>query len=169
VAILIDDRPLELRLTFSRARSGRVQIRGTVLQAMLSFAQLDEDRVESGGLLVGRHIRESDDVIVDVATTPLPGDRQERYRFIRGKRAHQAELDRLWETSNGTWTYLGEWHTHAEPVPRPSSVDRSNWRRILTCDQFSEWLFFVIVGMTDLCIWEGRSGHRELHALPRLS
>jgi integrative and conjugative element protein (TIGR02256 family) len=64
-------------------------------------------------------------------------------------------IDQAWHISSGTCTYLGEWHTHPEPIPTPSVVDRSDWRRRLMTDQTTKPLFFVIVGMEQTRVWQG--------------
>src|SRR5215510_5960297 len=79
-----------------------------------------------------------------------------RTRFHRAQRRHQAAIDAAWATSEGTCTYLGEWHTHPEPIPTPSPVDWADWRRRLLHDHYTEPLFFIIVGTTATRAWEGR-------------
>jgi integrative and conjugative element protein (TIGR02256 family) len=118
----------------------------------------DEDH-EAGGVLLGRHIVDSDDIVIDKVTTPQPGDRSSRFRFIRARRRHQKLIDAAWCESNGTVTYLGEWHTHPERVPHPSLVDRVGWVKKLLFDDFADALFFVIVGTEGVGVWEGRHRH----------
>jgi integrative and conjugative element protein (TIGR02256 family) len=107
-------------------------------------------------VLIGRHIIDSDDVVVDRVTSPLAGDRRTRTAFRRAQEKHQAVLDDEWDRSNGRRVYLGEWHTHPEPSPRPSGVDLDDWQRRLRHDTVeARFLFFLIVGQGDLRIWEG--------------
>jgi integrative and conjugative element protein (TIGR02256 family) len=65
-------------------------------------------------------------------------------------------IDRAWRQSGGTCTYLGEWHTHPEQHPTPSGIDWQNWQRKLLVDRFTEPIFFVIVGIAAIHVWEGR-------------
>ncbi len=117
-------------------------------------------------MLLGRHLRDGSAIIVDAVTTPMAGDRRGRTRFHRAQRRHQELIDQAWRDSDGTCTYLGEWHTHPEPVPTPSQIDWADWRR-LRSDRYTEPLFFVIVGTQEMCAWEGwRMGLiRSLRAL----
>jgi integrative and conjugative element protein (TIGR02256 family) len=114
------------------------------------------DATEAGGVLLGRHLRDGNAIVVDAVTVPMDGDRRTRTRFHRAQRRHQAAIDAAWAASEGTCTYLGEWHTHPEPVPTPSLVDWADWRRRLRQDRYTELLFFVIVGTAAVRVWEGR-------------
>ena len=153
-------------LTFARRRGGRFQIGPSAVQTIQRYAQNDLVKHESGGVLLGRHIIATCDIIVDHVTTPLPGDRHSRFRFFRARREHQEAIDDAWRESDGTCTYLGEWHTHPEPVPLPSAVDRLDWQRKLMFDEFSNVIFFVIAGTVALRVWEGSRGGLCLWALP---
>jgi integrative and conjugative element protein (TIGR02256 family) len=114
------------------------------------------ERPEAGGVLLGRHLLGTSDILVDRVTEPLPGDQQSRFRFFRARRRHQMVIDRAWQESAGTQTYLGEWHTHPERVPAPSLSDRLGWHRKLLTDRFSDVMFFVIMGTQETSVWEGR-------------
>jgi integrative and conjugative element protein (TIGR02256 family) len=123
---------------------------------LVAHIQDEPSKPEAGGVLLGRHIRGSDDLIVDSVTTPMKGDRRSRRRFRRGKKGHQAAIDEAWRESNGTCTYLGEWHSHPEGVPTPSLIDRLDWGRKLLVDRYAAPIFFVIIGIWEIRVWEGR-------------
>ncbi|WP_437604308.1 Mov34/MPN/PAD-1 family protein [Sorangium sp. So ce590] len=130
-----------------------------MVERLASYQQLRAKDLEAGGVLLGRHLRESPHKVVDEVTEPMQGDRRSRYHFTRGKVNHQRRIDEAWESSRGTCVYLGEWHTHPEPVPNPSPVDLNDWHRRLRTDQFdSDTLYFIIVGTSAIRAWEG---HRE--------
>lgn len=122
---------------------------------MQQFAQYRPAMPEAGGILLGRHLLDSSAIIVDAITTPMPGDRQARTHFYRDHPQHQKVIDAAWHESKGTCTYLGEWHTHPEANPKPSSVDYRDWRRRLHQDMYTEPLFFIIVGTACTLVWEG--------------
>ncbi|MEW6573748.1 MAG: Mov34/MPN/PAD-1 family protein [Bacillota bacterium] len=151
---------------FKRAESGSIKISDNALQVIFQFRQLLPDATEAGGVLLGRFILESEDIVVDDVTTPGEEDKRTRNRFVRNKRRHQLEVTRRWRESGGTCNYLGEWHTHPEPMPLPSPEDICDWRRTLREAQFdSETLFFVIVGTDDLLTWEGFKKTLEIRQL----
>jgi integrative and conjugative element protein (TIGR02256 family) len=141
---------------FDRVKAGRVQIGSHAFDAMLRYRQLDPMDYEAGGMLLGRYILDTDDVVIDRITTPQLGDSGSRYQFFRARKRHQNLIDAAWRNSKTTLTYLGEWHTHPESIPHPSVIDRAGWTQKLMLDDFSESLFFVIIGTEDFGIWEGR-------------
>lgn len=143
-------------LMFARPESGRFQIGKEALSLLHSYAQDNFNKPEAGGVLLERHIIETDDIVIDLATGPLWGDRCSRLKFSRARRLHQEAIDRAWQESGGSCTYLGEWHTHPELNPSPSLIDRLEWERKLVMDKFAEPIFFVIVGTAHLCVWEGQ-------------
>jgi integrative and conjugative element protein (TIGR02256 family) len=122
---------------------------------MHRYIQDAHEKAEAGGILLGRHILGTNDIIVDSVTEPMAGDWRSRSKFLRAREHHQEAIDRAWRESNGTCTYLGEWHTHPEMYPKPSSPDRLDWLRRLLVDQFTEPIFFVIVGTVEIRVWEG--------------
>jgi integrative and conjugative element protein (TIGR02256 family) len=143
-------------LTYARECGGRFQISASALGVIRSFIQNDRGRPEAGGVLLGRHIHGTADVIVDSVTSPMVGDRAQRLSFFRSRRRHQEAVDRIWDKSHGTCTYLGGWHTHPESDPTPSRVDWLDWRRHLLVDRYTTALFFVIAGTRVVRAWEGR-------------
>ena len=54
------------------------------------------------------------------ATGPRPTDTRARYSYQPDRKAEQAEIDQA--LRNGIF-FLGDWHTHPELVPTPSSQD----------------------------------------------
>lgn len=159
----------EERLTFVRPGGGRFQIGPAPLRLMRGYLQNSPRKTEAGGVLLGRHIADSLDIVVDDVTVPMRGDRRERFLFLRAQTPHQRVIDRAWRDSGGTCVYLGEWHTHPEPVPTPSTVDRNNWRRKLKQDRFDGFVFFVILGTREVRVWEGHEGGTTLLPLSNTS
>ena len=143
-------------LIFLRPDETRFEISAAAWQAMHGFIQHASDATEAGGVLLGRHLRDGSAIVVDAVTAPMDGDRRARTRFHRARRWHQAAIDAAWVASEGTCTYLGEWHTHPEPIPTPSPVDRTDWHRRLLQDRYTAPLFFMIVGTAAVGVWEGR-------------
>lgn len=103
---------------------------------------------EAGGLLLGTvhgvHL------LIDEATAPTKWDRRFRYLFERTPLGHAGIALARWKASHGTVRYLGEWHTHPEDHPTPSSLDRSEWRRLANDRKDKRPLLAVIVGRKTL-------------------
>ena len=142
---------------FLRSDAGRIKLSENVLATIDPFAQHSPDAPEAGGVLLGRHLKDNSDIVVDDVSSPMEGDIRRRHFFLRRKRNHQKAIDRAWRESAGTCTYLGEWHTHPEPDPRPSAFDLINWNARMCLDRHSGILFFVILGTQSIRIWEGRN------------
>ncbi|MEM9540755.1 MAG: Mov34/MPN/PAD-1 family protein [Cyanobacteria bacterium P01_E01_bin.42] len=141
---------------FLKSDRGKLEISVPALSQMLKFRQNRLWKREAGGVLMGRYIRESLDIVIDNVTIPMRGDRRRRCNFFRDRDRHQRAINQAWWESDGTTHYLGEWHTHPEKIPTPSPSDRVNWNRHLQEDTFSgNTLFFIIIGTEAIGIWEG--------------
>ncbi len=142
-------------MRFLRPNKGIVNFSYPVIALMNEQRQLDAVATEAGGMLLGRLISETDDVIVDEATEPTNADRRGRFFFDRSRVAAQQYINLVWERSARTRIYLGEWHTHPEDDPSPSPQDLKNWRRITRTAQYEqEHLIFAIVGRKNTRVWE---------------
>lgn len=142
-------------MRFSRPNGGVLEFGETALQHVLSHRQFTSDSAEAGGVLLGRLIRDSRDIVIDRAAGPSELDRRSRFSFFRARRPAQALVDEAWRESGQAAIYLGEWHTHPEDDPTPSCIDRKDWIRIVQRAQFEQpSLFFVIAGRVLTRIWE---------------
>lgn len=144
------------RRRFLRPDGAVLVLDSAAIAVLLRFQQVRRCDAEAGGVLLGRHILDAPHVVVDEVTTPMKGDQRWFTGFHRGREAHQRVIDARWASSGGTCQYLGEWHTHPEPVPHASFVDMADWRRRLRADVFDgDTLHFVIVGTEAIRVWEG--------------
>lgn len=143
-------------LVFRDLQGARTKIDAGVVAVLRGYAQHSPRSIEAGGVLIGRLLRDTNDVVIDLASEPMPDDVRSRCSFSRSCAAHQNLIDGAWRESRGTLGYLGEWHTHPEPVPMPSNVDRNDWARRLRRDRYEgERLFFLIVGTQSMRMWVG--------------
>lgn len=135
---------------------GRLKIAAGPLLTMLSYQQNHYGVPEAGGLVAGRYLFSCDDIVVDVVTVPMGGDIQERHFFQKHTSNHQRLLEMHWTHSKGTCNYIGEWHTHPEPIPNPSGHDCAQWKNVLKetkTDQVS--IFFIVLGTEQVRVWQG--------------
>lgn len=107
-----------------------------------------ENDAEAGGILLG-HVRGNHLEILE-ATIPTPEDRRLKYFFERLLRGHQTIAERRWRNSKGLIRYVGEWHTHPEDHPTPSSLDISEWQRLASSRRDGRPMLAVIVGRRGL-------------------
>lgn len=159
--------PSESRL-YMRPHGGLLKLTSEVMSTLARYVQAEPLTPEAGGILLGRHLFDCAHIVVDEVTTPQKGDRQKRFSFFRSRKPHQQQIDRAWRASNGTCTYLGEWHTHPEPHPTPSAIDWQNWRQRLHKDRYTPPLFFIIVGTSEVAVWQG-TRDEEFNRLHQLS
>lgn len=112
------------------------------INQLLTFQQLKEEDFESGGLLLG-YVRKNH-FDVRYITPPCLRDHQSRFYFERKDRKHIQILKSYLKKSNGEICYLGEWHTHPEDHPNPSSIDINEWSKIRRKRKYS--IVFLIIG-----------------------
>lgn len=128
---------------------GKVLIEGAVIDLIIGYQQRGSRTPEAGGILMG--FRRGKHLHVAQATTPQQNDKRTRYRFDRRDQFHQAVAIKQWKESDGTVDYIGEWHTHPEMNPSPSSLDISEWGKIYRAIKLP--MIFIIVGLG--VIWLG--------------
>lgn len=97
----------------------RIVIEQVVLHRLNGYRQRFPCSKEAGGQLFGSV--SSQEVVVTLAVGPRRQDERTRLSFRSDPHAAQKEIERQHKIGN---LYLGEWHTHAEPVPRYSGADR---------------------------------------------
>ena len=154
---------------FIMGNGGRLKIDTTAYEKMQPYIQSNPISNEAGGVLMGRLIKNSKDIVLDKVTVPMIGDKRTRYSFLRGWKMHQRLIDYNWEKSEGTCNYLGEWHTHPEKYPSPSQQDLKDWKRKLKEDKYStRYLYFLIVGINEICLWEGDRRTSKIEKLKRV-
>jgi len=151
-----------MKLVFRVSPTQRLIIVETAVEQMLKFRQTRWWQPEAGGVLLGRHLLDSDDLVVDEVTTPQAADRRSRFGFFRSSQ-HSVLARRGWEMQGCKLAYLGLWHTHPQTVPHPSGVDRNDWSNAIANDTFEgNRLFFPIVGTERIRVWsKPRNGEIE--------
>ena len=129
-----------------------VDVSDDVVRTIERYSSPGENDREAGGILIGSY-RGAHIQIVE-CTTPLFRDRRSRALFDRRDEGHQRTALERWRASGRTLTFVGEWHTHPESRPSPSSIDRRTWRRVAKKNKAGN-TFFLIKGY-DSC-WCGLS------------
>jgi integrative and conjugative element protein (TIGR02256 family) len=138
-----------------------VLIEAAVFDRVNPFRQRESAAPESGGILLG--YRRGAHLHVVQATTPGHGDHGTRGSFRRSANGHREQALSGWHSSDHTLDYLGEWHTHPEPMPSPSGTDHRAWRELLAA-RLGRPLVFMILGIDD-GIWLGYGHGNVLSAI----
>lgn len=135
-------------LTPTGDERGLILLRPRALQLMMAFRQVGPGATEAGGVLIGS-LRGPHIEVID-CTHPMPNDLRRSHAFDRQDAGHVAAIHAAMKGSAGTIGYVGEWHTHPEPVPSPSGQDGANWRNLVR--QTKHPLAFVILGTDGLFV-----------------
>lgn len=119
-----------------------------IVNKLNEYIQNEDSSNEAGGLLIG-YRREQHFEITDI-TIPYKKDKRSRFYFERNDKTHLKQLKAIRFLSFGRKTFLGEWHTHPEKIPTPSSLDLTEWQK--TIDANDEILLFLILGQDEIFI-----------------
>lgn len=106
-------------IAFPIAASGqRLVFSSAVLEHFEKHQQLRWWQREAGGQLFARLALP--DILVEEATGPRPSDWRTRYSYRPNRSAEQREI--VSRRARGLH-FIGDWHTHPEPVPTSSPRD----------------------------------------------
>ncbi len=89
--------------------------------------------LETGGAFFG-YIAENGDVVVTELIPAGGKAKRSRYSFEPEQIFQLAEMARLFTTSGGNTTYLGDWHSHPVSVPLLSRRDERTLLKIATSE-----------------------------------
>lgn len=146
-----------MKIEFLGVNKENIVILRNVIEKLVTFAQNDSDKPESGGLFIGKLFTGNVLQIEDI-TYPMKNDIQTRNSFFRSF-DHAKLLDHIWEQSNGIKTLVGTWHTHPEDDPIPSVVDIKEWKKVIRNNKHSNaLLIFAIVGIGKINFWQKHKG-----------
>lgn len=137
-------------LLWKRQKTGYLFIEEPVLNVISSYRQTRASDTEAGGLLSGYY--KGDHLHITNLTVPQPRDIRGRYSFKRRDLKHVKTVTHWYQKSSGQINCLGEWHTHPESNPSPSTTDINSWQRINSTRRDQEAIF-LIAGIQ--CIWAG--------------
>ncbi|RCL90147.1 Mov34/MPN/PAD-1 family protein [Hyphomonas sp.] len=98
---------------------------------ILNEIKIRSDRLhpkEAGGFLLG--FFKDDAIEVSHLTGPFTGDLATRTRFIRKDPRHKLVAVSEWLKSGRICTLVGDWHSHPNGTPVPSSIDTNTWSKM---------------------------------------
>lgn len=133
----------------------KIEIKQSVIESLRNYSQLHISDKEAGGVLMGRALI-NNNFIISANSEPQSRDTRLRCFFQKNKHDHQKIVDSYWKASKGYINYLGEWHTHPESCPKPSSLDLEGWKYNLDLNKNEIFAHvFIIVGTLEIGIWLG--------------
>jgi len=147
---IVQNKEICINLPF--AKGGYLLIEKDVISEMYNYRQSKTKIPESGGCLLG-YFRPPHIHITKI-TSPQKGDKQSRVRYHRKDKRHLSLINEFTHKTS-TGTYIGEWHTHPEINPSPSSIDTFNWRKIQSTRRPTNTIF-LIVGTSEISIYSSK-------------
>ena len=135
-------------------RSITIKIDSQVLAHIYQYRQTEVLQKEAGGVLIGRELESTGNLIIEKVTEPKNNDKRSRCRFERRDQEHLEFFQKLYLDSRETYGYFGEWHTHPERIPHYSEIDRRHWNEIFRELPEQHLLLFLIVGIDEIGIWK---------------
>lgn len=153
--------------TMKIANFGDVRLCPKLVDRLISYRQVKHSQLESGGVLIGKHLNSGGALLVDDYTPPQASDKQGRCLYFRSGE-HNKIVNKIWQASNGHSTYVGLWHTHPEAIPNFSPIDKKDWLDALNHSSYEgDRLYFMIVGQTHIRCWVGTKGifHNKVELL----
>lgn len=117
------------------------------LKSHIQISGNEDCGIIMGSLITGNHIR-----INKVSESLCKSDSAKSCFCELDKVRANAFIDEDYEHSNHTRVYIGEWHTHPEDFPSPSSVDVSSIKRSFELNDrpLKDYILMAIVGRKDI-------------------
>jgi len=136
--------------TFIR-NNRKINISETVIEIFEKFKQKNKKDNESGGILIGQI--KDDEIFILKASIPNKFDKASRYYFECNKDAAQIIINYEFYNSGRKSIYIGEWHTHPENTPTPSSIDKRMIKEQFKKNKLNEpFLILIIQGLEDIYV-----------------
>jgi integrative and conjugative element protein (TIGR02256 family) len=140
---------------------GVVELDDEVLKTLNRHRQVESFSHEAGGQLFARF--DVDRMRILRATEPTLKSRRGRTYFWPSRRDEQREIESLYAEG---LHYVGDWHSHPEPYPEPSSDDIEKIEGIYAKSKHDlNCIVMLIVGTSDepAGIWLGSASKAGVH------
>lgn len=131
-------------IKFGLAGYPSIKLEESTIETFQSQVQDKKSDKESGGQLFAKF--DSGQTIISVATPPRPTDRRWRFRFFPDRSAERNEIAEYYKQG---LHYVGDWHTHPQPVPHPSEEDIQSMKDCFRKSKHGLNSFLIIIIGTD--------------------
>jgi len=134
-----------------RSKKISIFLSESILNVLASYRQNDKKDNEAGGILLGQV--KDNNVFILKASSPNKFDKSRRCSFECSKEAAQIIIDYEFTNSDRKTIYLGEWHTHPEPIPSPSGIDIRMIKNQYFKNRLDEpFLILIIQGLKEIYV-----------------
>jgi len=138
-------------------QNGSMGIDKAVVKHVKQHVQRRPEQTEAGGQLFG-HVR-SGCLRIRRATGPYKDDERGKIYYRSCPKEAQKSIEQMAKLG---LLYVGEWHTHFEPHPQPSIIDRRSMSKIWAESKLNiDKLVLLIVGNGLVTDWYIASIHEE--------
>ena len=130
------------------------EIKLDVVEKLTEYTQHKGD--ELCGVLTGSKIDNSKYRICKISQPCIA--KNSLFRCERDAEEANTFINEDFLKSNNTRVYIGEWHTHAQDIPTPSSVDYNSIIQIYNTSEIPlPFLLLIIVGKSEIyyCLYDG--------------
>lgn len=110
-------------------------------------------KTEAFGVLMGAYDPQNNILFITECTEPMHEDESHTYNFKMLDKGHSVAVKELFYETDGYQNYVGTWHTHPEASPRPSDMDKKDWRRAIANNPPIPQFLFVIVGTKEIAFF----------------
>ena len=132
----------------------KIAIEAQIVLQGCYYRQLGWLSKEAGGMLIGREIISTNNLIIDHMTEPMQGDKRSRCRYLRKDSGHIEYFEKLYCENDNIYGYVGEWHTHPENVPSYSFIDYREWDKIVRAKPGNSPIYCLIIGTEKWRVWK---------------
>lgn len=119
--------------------SQKIVLTEKVLAHISNYRQIGK-RFEAGGQLFGHLV--DNEVFVTLATGPYPEDFRSRYSFKPCRKREKQDIAFFFR---GGLHYIGDWHTHPEPIPKPSARDVDSMEDCFVKSKHQHGAFLLVI------------------------
>lgn len=128
-------------ISYNIDESGEIiLLEDSVLEHFHRNQQKTVKRLEAGGQIFACF--EGNVIRIKKVTGPRASDRRTRTSFIPNRYAERREIKKLFKSS---LHYVGDWHTHPEPIPTPSHTDVKNFQEVFQKSKHELAGFLMII------------------------
>ena len=142
---------------------GTVEIHPSVVATLTGYRQRPR-AAERGGVLAGCRVAARAWLITH-ASPPSARSLAGLFWLKRDRGDAQRFIDRVFAETRGVANYLGEWHTHPQANPSPSTADRRMLTDLLANSRLEiDFLFGAIVGTGGNLYWWCQTAEGDLES-----
>ncbi|EPF90584.1 hypothetical protein GCM10025882_35640 [Acinetobacter gyllenbergii] len=129
------------KMTFELPENlGFVEFSPEVLEHLEKYKQKSCFSREAGGQLFGSYNGHNTTKIIGI-TGPRPQDWRTRFGYVPNAKAEQAEIKENYKLG---LHFLGDWHTHPQDIPFPSSTDENSMKKLVK-ESIHDFVGFLMI------------------------